>query len=85
MSLTKQIVSISELFRARQFDIKNIKKSDVTRDNSQRRFIGATQRCNIVPTLFQMVATLFQNCNTVLHVYNSGAVVIRNICFASGA
>ena len=27
---------------------------------------SATQRCHIVGTLFQMVATLFQHCNAVL-------------------
>ena len=32
---------------------------------------GATQRCNIVATLFQMVATLFQHCNAVFHKKSS--------------
>ena len=41
-------------------------KGDVTRDDSQRRFSSATQRCNIIATLFQMVATLCQHCNAVL-------------------
>ena len=66
MSLTKQIVSISELFRAPKIDIKN--EGDATRDNLQRRFLAQ-----------HSVATLFQHCNAVLHDYNFGAVVMRNI------
>ena len=77
--ITKQIVSISELFRAPQIDINN--KGDVTRDDSQRRFLAR----HSVATLFQMVVTLFQHFNAVLCNYNFGAVVIRNTCFASKA
>ena len=39
------------------------RKGDVTRNDSQRRFLEQ----HIVVTLFQMVATLFQHCNAVLH------------------
>ena len=39
------------------------KGDDVTRNDSQRRFLEQ----HIVVTLFQMVATLFQHCNAVLH------------------
>ena len=38
------------------------RKGDVTRDDSQRRFLEQ----HIVATLFQMVPTLFQHCNAVL-------------------
>ena len=31
------------------------------RDDSQRRFSSAKQRCNIVGTLFRIVTTLFQH------------------------
>ena len=38
------------------------RKGDVTRDDSQRRFLVQHR----VATLFQMVATLFQHCKAVL-------------------
>ena len=41
-------------------------QDDVTRDDLQRRFL-ASQRHNIVATLFWMFATLFQHCKAVLH------------------
>ena len=42
-------------------------KGDGTPDDSQRLFIlSATQRCNIVATLFRMVTTLVQHCSAVL-------------------
>ena len=34
----------------------------VTWDDSPPRFYSATKHCNIVPTLFQIVTTLFQHC-----------------------
>ena len=47
---------------------RNSLKGDVTRDDSQQRFLvqAVTQRCNIVALLFRMIATLFQHCNPVL-------------------
>ena len=41
-------------------------KGDVTPDDSQRPIFSATQRYNIVATLFRMVTRLFQHCNVVL-------------------
>ena len=46
--------------------IRNASEGDVTRDYSQTTIYSATQRCNIVATLFRMVITLFQYCNAVL-------------------
>ena len=37
---------------------------DVTRDDSQRRFL-AQHCCDIVATLFRIVTTLFQHCNSM--------------------
>ena len=42
-------------------------KGDVTWDNSQRQFLAQ----HSVATLLQMVVTLFQHCNTVLHKTSS--------------
>ena len=46
--------------------IRNASEGDVTRDDSQTTIYSATQRCNIVATLFRMVITLLQYCNAVL-------------------
>ena len=40
---------------------------------------SATQRCNIVATLFRMVTTLFQHCNAVLYLKSSLRIVPCNI------
>ena len=47
---------------------RNSLKGDVTRDDSQHRFLAraVTRHSNIVAILFRMVATLFQHCNAVL-------------------
>ena len=48
-----------------------------------RRFattiLSATQRCNIVATLFRIVTTLFQHCNAVLRKKSSLPIVPCNI------
>ena len=50
-----------------------------------RRFaktiFSATQRCNIVATLFRIVTTLFQHCNAVLPWKSSLRIVPCNITF----
>ena len=51
-----------------------------------RRFattiFSATQRCNIVATLFRMLTTLFQHCNDVLRKKSSRRIVLCNITFS---
>ena len=44
---------------------------------------SATKRCNIVPTLFPMVTTLFQHCNAVLCKKSSLRIVPCNITFTA--
>ena len=43
----------------------------------------ATQRCNIVATLFQIVTTLFQHCNAVLRKKSSLRIIPCNITLSS--
>ena len=43
----------------------------------------ATQRCNIVATLFRIVTTLFQHCNAVLRCKSSLLIVPCNIILSS--
>ena len=54
-------------------------KGDVTREDSQQWFFCATQRCNIVVTLFQVVTTLFQHCNNVLCLKSLLRIIPCNI------
>ena len=42
---------------------------------------SATQRGDIVPTLFRMVTTLLQHCNVLLRQKSSLRIVTRNITF----
>ena len=46
---------------------------------SATTIFSKTQRCNIVPTLLQMVATLFQHCNAVLRKKSWLRIVLCNI------
>ena len=41
-------------------------KGDVTQERFAMTIFSATQRCNIVATLFRMVTTLLQHCNAKL-------------------
>ena len=50
--------------------VVNACQGDVTSDDLQQRYLAQVQRCNIVATLIQMVATLFQHC--------------RQCCFTAG-
>ena len=56
------VVVISRSFTAVNRELKD----DVTRDDSQQRFLARTQHYSIVVALFRMVAALFQHCNVVL-------------------
>ena len=46
---------------------------------SFKLIFSATQRCNIVATLFRIVTTLFQHCNAVLRKESSLRIVSCNI------
>ena len=54
-----------------------------------RRFattiFSATQRCNIIATLFRMVSTLFQHCNAVLRQKSSLRIVPCKITYVRNA
>ena len=54
-----------------------------------RRFattiFSATQRCNIIATLFRMVPTLFQHCSAVLRQKSSLRIVQCNITYVRNA
>ena len=46
---------------------------------SFKLIFSATQRCNILATLFRIVTTLFQHCNAVLRKESSFRIVSCNI------
>ena len=59
--------------------VDQILKDDVTGDNFITTIFSTTQRCKIVATLFQMVRTLFQHCNAVLHQKSLLRIVVSYI------
>ena len=55
-------------------------KGDVTRDNSQRRFLAQQSiTIIIIATLFRVVTTLFEHCNAALRLKSWLRIVLCNI------
>ena len=59
--------------------VDQILKGDVTGEDFITTSFSTTQHCEIVAKLFQMVRTLFQHCNAVLHQKSLLRIVLSNI------